>query len=198
VFDTTGKAAGTTTLPKEIFGQKPDKSLLSQALHIYFTNSSTHFAHTKTRAEVRGGGKKPWRQKGTGRARAGSSRSPLWVGGGKTFGPRARDVKLTLPAKMKKRALYSALSQKVLNGDIKVISSLEKIQPKTKIMANLLANIEVKSPVLLVTTADNKNIKLASKNIQKTSIGTPNNLNAYQILRNRDILISSSALEKFI
>lgn len=198
VYDITGKSAGTITLPKEIFGQKPNKTLLSQALHIYFTNSSTHTAHTKTRAEVRGGGKKPWRQKGTGRARAGSSRSPLWVGGGKTFGPRYHNVKLTLPAKMKKQALISALSQKAQNGEIKVIASLEKIRPKTKIMTNLLTKLEVKNPVLLVTGADNKNIKLASRNIQKTSIDTPNNLNAYQILQNKDILISKEAIDKFI
>lgn len=197
VFDTTGKAAGTAILPKEIFGQKPNTKLLSQAMHIYFTNSKTHYANTKTRSEVRGGGKKPWKQKGTGNARAGSTRSPLWVGGGRTFGPRYRDVKLTLPAKMRKQALISALSQKAQNGEIKVITSLEKIQPKTKIMASLLAKIEAKSPTLLVSGKDNKNIKLAVRNIQKTSIDTSNNLNAYEILKNRDILISKEALGEF-
>lgn len=198
VFDTAGKSAGTTTLPKEFFGQKPNKSLLSQALHIYFTNSSTHTAHTKTRAEVRGGGRKPWRQKGTGRARAGSSRSPLWIGGGRSFGPKYRDVKLSLPTKMRKRALISALSQKAIDGNIKVISNLEKIQPKTKSMASLLAKVEAKSPVLIITSPDNKNIKLASRNIQKTLVNTPNNLNAYEIIKNRELLITKEALTKFV
>lgn len=198
VYNTSGNVAGTITLPKEIFGQKPNKSLLSQAMHIYFTNSSTHLAHTKTRGEVRGGGRKPWKQKGTGNARAGSKRSPLWVGGGQVFGPKYRDVKLSLPTKMKKMALISALSTKAQNGEIKVIANFEKIGPKTKNMAVLLQKIEISNPVLLITTKDNKNIKLASRNIQRTSIDTPNNLNAFQVLQNRNILISKEALEKFI
>ena len=198
VYDIHGKVVGTTILSKEIFGQKPNKSLLSQAMHIYFTNSATHLAHTKTRGEVRGGGRKPWKQKGTGNARAGSKRSPLWVGGGQVFGPKYRDVKLSLPTKMKKKALVSALSTKAQNGEIKVIANFEKIGPKTKIMAALLQKIEVINSVLIITTKENKNIKLASRNIQKTSIDTPNNLNAYQVLQNRNILISKEALEKFI
>ncbi len=198
VYDIHGKVTGKTILSKEIFGQKPNKSLLSQAMHIYFTNSATHLAHTKTRGEVRGGGRKPWKQKGTGNARAGSKRSPLWVGGGQVFSPRYRDVKLSLPTKMKKKALISALSTKAQNGEIKVIANFEKIEPKTKIMVTLLKKIEITNPVLIITTKDNKNIKLASRNIQKTSIDTPNNLNAYQVLQNRNILISKEALEKFI
>src|SRR6266480_4918476 len=94
IFDIEGKSLGQLSLPKEVFGQKPNKNLLAQALRVYFNNLSTHNAFTKTRAEVRGGGRKPWRQKGTGNARAGSIRSPLWVGGGITFGPRPRKVTL--------------------------------------------------------------------------------------------------------
>ena len=99
---------------------------------------------------------------------------------------------------MKKKALISALSTKAQKGEIKVIANFEKIEPKTKIMTTLLQKIEILNPVLIITTKDNKNIKLASRNIQKTSIDTPNNLNAFQVLQNRNILISKEALEKFI
>ena len=112
IFDMLGKSVGTMILPKEIFGQTPNQTLLAQAIRVYQANSIKHTAHTKTRGEVRGGGAKPWRQKGTGNARAGSRRSPLWVHGGTTFGPRYRDVKLNLPQKMRQKALTLALSDK--------------------------------------------------------------------------------------
>lgn len=198
VFDITGKVTGSTTLPAKIFGIKPNKNLLTQALHVYFNNASTHLAHTKTRGEVRGGGRKPWKQKGTGNARAGSKRSPLWVGGGITFGPRSRDAKLELPKKMRKAALISALSQKASDGAIKVISGIEKIQPKTKIMVNLLTKLETKIPTLMVLSQKNKNVGLATRNIPGASLETPSNLNAFIVWQNNNILISKEALEKFV
>lgn len=198
VYDTTGKVTGSVKLPEKVFGAKINKALLSQALHIYLTNASVHAGHTKTRGEVRGGGRKPWKQKGTGNARAGSKRSPLWVGGGIVFGPRKRDKKLDLPKKMKKAALISALSTKANDGSIKVISNLEKIQPKTKVMSNLLLKIEAQNPVLLVTGAKSKNLNLASRNIPNTSVETSTNLNAFIVWQNKNILISAEALEKFV
>ncbi len=198
VFDITGKVAGSTTLPAKIFGTKPNKNLLAQALHVYFNNASTHLAHTKTRGEVRGGGRKPWKQKGTGNARAGSKRSPIWVGGGITFGPRTRDAKLELPRKMRKAALISALSQKAADGNIKVVSGLEKIQPKTKIMINLLSRLETQIPTLMVLSQKNKNADLATRNIPGASLELPSNLNAFIVWQNKNILISKEALEKFI
>lgn len=194
VFDTSGKSAGVAKLPEKVFGVKVNKQLLAQALHIYFTNSSTHTAHTKTRAEVRGGGRKPWKQKGTGNARAGSRRSPLWVGGGITFGPRSRNVKLDLPKKMKNAALISSLSAKAQDGKITIIANLEKIQPKTKIMANLLTKIEAKTPTLLVVKEKSKSVNLASRNIPQTMVETPQNLNAFVVWQNKNILISKEAL----
>lgn len=197
VYDTAGKAAGTVKLPEKTFGAKINKALLTQALRVYFTNSHTHTAHTKTRTEVRGGGRKPWKQKGTGNARAGSKRSPLWVGGGITFGPRTRDVKLHLPKKMKQAALVSALSSKAQDGNIAVVANFEKIQPKTKIMSNLIIKSESKSPILLIVSEKNKNINLASRNIPQTIVETVENLNAYLIWNNKNILISKEALAKF-
>lgn len=197
VFDLKGKNIGTAPLPKEIFGQKPNKNLLSQALRVYFANSKPHTAHTKTRAEVRGGGTKPWRQKGTGRARAGSIRSPLWVGGGITFGPRARDAKLSLPKKMKHKALVYALSTKAKSQDIKVIANIEKIDPKTKIIAGLLKNLDMLKNSLFIVSEKNQNLKLATRNIPNVSVETPSNLNAYVVTKNNNLLLSKEALAKF-
>ena len=197
VFDLSGKSVGTITLPKEIFGQTPNKNLLAQAIHVYQANSKLRTAHTKTRGEVRGGGAKPWKQKGTGRARAGSRRSPLWVGGGTTFGPRFLDTKLSLPAKMKHLALVSALSAKSQSGNIKVIKNIEKCQPKTKIVAGLLSKLETKGKTLIVISAKNQNLKLATRNIQEASLDTPENLNAYEILKNRNLLLSQEAISQF-
>lgn len=197
VFDLKGKVTGSIPLPKEIFGQTPNKKLLAQAVRVYITNQAPRTAHTKTRGEVRGGGAKPWRQKGTGRARAGSRRSPLWVGGGITFGPRAKDVKLTLPKKMKRKALLLALSAKASSEKIKVIESIEKIPPKTKPIAQLLAALDIKDNTLLVISEKNQNVTLAARNIPSLSVGLPQNLNAYEIIKNNELLLSREALNKF-
>ena len=197
VFDMQGKNVGTISLPKEIFGQTPNQNLLAQALRVYFANSSPRKAHTKTRGEVRGGGTKPWRQKGTGRARAGSIRSPLWVGGGTTFGPRFQDIKLTLPSKMKHKALIYALSEKAKSGGIKIIQNIEKMEPKTKKIANLLSKLEVGKKTLLVISEKSQNVTLATRNIQNISVETPSNLNAYTVIRNNSLLISKDSLPKF-
>lgn len=195
-FDIQGKPQGRVALPKDIFGLKPNPRLLAQAVRVYFNNQSKHAGSTKTRGEVRGGGAKPWRQKGTGRARAGSIRSPLWVGGGVVFGPKSRDVKLDLPKKMRRKALLYALSEKSNSGQIKVLSNLEKIEPKTKNVVNLLKKMEIKGNTLLVISGDNRNVKLASRNIPQVSICDAPNLNAYEIVRNGQILFSKEALQE--
>ena len=198
LFDISGKKQGTIALPYEVFGQKVNKKLLAQALHIYFVNRSKHQGSVKTRAEVRGGGAKPWRQKGTGRARAGSRRSPIWVGGGKALGPKHRNIQLSLPKKMKRSALISAFSRKASDNQIKVISNFEKMPPKTKIMANFLNKLQIKGNSLIVisqkTQDTGKNVKLAARNIQGASINTSNNLNAFELIKNKNIFISQEAL----
>ena len=194
VYDISGKKQGTLSLPKEIFGQKPNQKLITQAIHVYFAKSTAHRGSTKTRSEVRGGGTKPWRQKGTGRARAGSIRSPLWVGGGKTFGPKARTSQLTLPKKMKRAALVSVLSQKAQNRQIMVISNLEKCQPKTKIIINFLKKIDSKGPSLFIVSTKNDNVKLATRNIGNLQVNSAKNLNAYEIIKNQMIFLSREAL----
>ena len=201
LYDINGRSFGKVILPKEIFGQKPNEQLLAQAIRVYFTNQSVHAASTKTRTQVRGGGKKPWRQKGTGRARAGSIRSPLWVGGGVALGPQSRKVTLSLPKKMKRKALILALSAKAKLGEVKVISNIEKIPAKTKVVANLLNKLETKGDTLLVISdksqTDRQNVKLATRNIQRLSVDRVANLNAYEVIRNNSILLSKEALAGF-
>ena len=197
VFDINGHSQGIVGLPKEIFGQKVNQKLLAQAIRVYFNNQSAHHASTKTRSEVRGGGKKPWKQKGTGRARAGSRRSPLWVGGGIALGPKYRKTTLTLPKKMKRKALVSALSAKNQAGEIKIITNFEKIEPKTKVVANLFAKLGLKNNILVVLGETNQNVKLATRNIPKISVDLTKNLNAYEVIQNNQILFSKEALLKF-
>lgn len=198
VYDLSGRKKGTQTLPKELFGAKVNQKLLAQAMHIYFTNQSSHNASAKTRAETRGGGAKPWRQKGTGRARAGSKRSPIWVGGGIAHGPKPRKVQLTLPKKMKHQALISALSSKAQDGGIKIISNIEKIEPKTKIVANFLKKLDIKGSTLFVTSgnspAGGQNVKLASRNLSEAFCDIASNLNAFEIIKNRNIFFSQEAI----
>lgn len=194
IYDTAGKKVGTQKLPIGSFSSKSNDHLLSQAVRVYQTNMSTHNANTKTRGEVRGGGAKPWKQKGTGNARAGSRRSPLWVGGAITFGPRSRKVKLSLPQKMKHKALITALSGKNRSGGIYVISDLERIKPKTKIIANLLKALDVKGKSLIVISQKNPNVILASRNVKNLEVDLVQNLNTYQVLKAAGILFSKEAL----
>lgn len=197
MFDITGKSQGTISLPKEIFGVKPNERLLAQAFRVYTANLHRHTASTKTRGQVRGGGVKPWRQKGTGRARAGSRRSPLWVGGGTVFGPTPRDSKLALPQKMKHKALIYALSKQTSQGNIKVISNIDKISPKTKIVAHLLSKIAEKGSTTFITSAKIENLKLATRNIPEVFVETAQNVNAYKVLAPKNLLVERVAIEKF-
>lgn len=194
VYNSVGKKVGTQKLPPDSFSAKNNNQLLSQAVRVYETNILTHNANTKTRGEIRGGGAKPWRQKGTGNARAGSKRSPLWVGGGITFGPRSRKVKLSLPQKMKHKALFIALSQKAKLGSIHVVSDLEKIKPKTKVLSNLIQDLNLSGQTLLVVSSKTQNVNLASRNIKNLSVDLISNLNAYHVIRAKDLIFSKEAI----
>lgn len=198
VYDINGRKKGIQALPEEIFGVKVNEKLLSQAVHIYTTNQSTHNASTKTRSETRGGGAKPWRQKGTGRARAGSRRSPIWTGGAVAHGPKPRKLNLYLPKKMKRQALICALSLKAKDAQVKIITDIEKIEPKTKIVADFLKKLETKGSALFVTSEKNQNIKLASRNLQKTSIDIAANLNAFEVIKNKNIFFTKEAIESLV
>lgn len=196
LFDISGKSLGEIILPKDIFQVKQNTALLTQAIRVYQARKFTHHASTKTRAEVRGGGKKPWRQKGTGRARAGSIRSPLWVGGGVVFGPKPKKSEPILTKKMKKRALFNALSFKNSNASIKVISNFEKMEPRTKQAQKLLDELAISGKTLIILDDASKNVILATRNIPNIAVDLLPNLNAYEIISHSNLLFSKSAIEK--
>ena len=199
VYSLAGRSSGTLTLPKEIFGVEVNQQLLAQAVRVYMTNQKNLPASTKTRGEVRGSTAKIYRQKGTGRARHGAIRAPIFVGGGITFGPKYRKVRLELPQKMKKSALLSALSAKMIDKKIVGLSGIEKASGKTKEVVALLGRIALKSKVtsILIVTADkNDNIIRAVRNIPKVSSLPANLINAYEVLRHDMLMLTKDAAER--
>ena len=196
VYSVKGLKSGTMTLPKEIFGVNVNEKLLAQAVRVYLSNQRLGTASTKTRGEVRGSSRKIYRQKGTGRARHGSIRAPIFVKGGLAFGPRPRDFELSLPKKMKKAALFSALSAKLKIGEVKVVQGFEKIEPKTKIVADSLKKLKNgKKKTLLVTAGEAKNLYRAGRNIEGVQVLSANMLNAYSVLNNRSIIFMKESIE---
>lgn len=198
VFDIKGKVAGTISLPQEIFNAKINDSLMSQAVRVYLANQRQGTVKTKNRGEVNATTKKIWQQKGTGRARHGSKRAPIFVGGGLAFGPRPRDLSLNLSKKMKTLALFSALSSKLKDQEIKIVKGLEAITPKTKIMAGILNNLGIeddKKILLIMPKTDLKNVYRASKNIEGVEVSSANTLNAYRVLDNKLILLMKDAVD---
>jgi large subunit ribosomal protein L4 len=153
-------------------------------------------ACTKTVGEVSGSNKKPWRQKGTGRARAGSHQSPLWAGGGVVFGPRPRDFAKKVNARTKQLALRKALTERLKSGDVQVVTDLKLDSPKTKGFTAILSKLDVKGTALVVDAAIDNNVLLASRNIQGVEVTTADNLNTYQVLRPNKLLVTRSAFEK--
>ncbi len=196
ILDSTGKVSGTLELEKEIFGVKPNKILIAQAVRIYLANQRLGNAQTKTRAQVRGGGRKPWRQKGTGRARIGSIRAPHWRGGGVTHGPQMRDYSLDFPKKMKKAALISALSSKYSEKNIVVLNKLDFKEAKTKEAASLIKNLALRGKTTLVTDKIESKESRAVKNLESTKLISVVDLNTYEVLNNKKLLLTKDAVVK--
>ena len=165
VVDTKGKAKGKITLPKEAFGEPVNKQLIAQAVRVYLANQREGGASTKTRGQVRGSTRKIYRQKGTGRARHGNIRAPIFVGGGIVFGPVPHDFALSMPEKMKRKALAGALTSRYQEGNIFFVDGIEKLEPKTKYVAQMLEALSLTDSVLLVVTATAHNIVRAARNI---------------------------------
>ena len=172
----------------------------TQAVHdtvvAYRAAQRSGTASTKNVGEVAGTNKKPWRQKGTGRARAGSFQSPLWVGGGVVFGPRPRDFSKKVSKKTKQLALRKALSERLKAGDVIVVDDLKLNSPKTKDFVSTIAKLELKGTTLVVSAGVDKNLALASRNIQKIALTTSDSLNTYDVLRPDKLLFTKSAFEK--
>jgi large subunit ribosomal protein L4 len=196
VLDFAGKVSGSLELSKEIFGVKPNKSLLSQAVRVYLANQRLGNAQTKTRAQVAGGGRKPWRQKGTGRARIGSIRAPHWRGGGVVHGPQMRDYSLDFPKKMKKAALISALSSKLGEKNLLVLNKLDFKEAKTKEAATLVKNLQIKGKITMVAEKIEEKESRALKNLKDTKLINVLDLNTYEVLNNKKLLLTKSAIVK--
>jgi large subunit ribosomal protein L4 len=194
VIDTSGKKIKDIKAPDEIFAVPLKEHLIYESVINYRANQRQGTASTKTRGEVRGGGRKPWRQKGTGRARAGSSRSPIWKGGGTTFGPKPRDYSYSLPKKAKKVALKSALSMKLAEKQLLIVDTLELKEPKTKEAAALIKRLKLDS-ALIVDQHDNKNLFLSVRNIPKTKVVDVSQVNVYDVLNYNWLVLTKRAFD---
>lgn len=196
VYTQEGKKLKTKiSLEPKIFGVKLHPSLLAQYVRVYRFNQRQGTASAKTRGEVSGGGRKPWRQKGTGRARHGSIRSPLWVGGGKAHGPKPKSWSLKLPKKMKKGALLMALSEKVALGKIYILAKFSLRGFKTKEFAEILKNLSLGEKTLVILGEDEKKLFLPARNIAALTILPLKQLNAYEVLKAKSLLISKSTIK---
>ncbi len=201
VYNLKNEKVGTMELPESVFGAKWNPVLVKQVLDAQLANKRSPWAHAKDRSEGRGGGKKRWAQKGTGRARHGSIRSPLWIGGGKSHGPRnERDYTQKVNKKMKRAALFAVLSKKAKDGEVKVFESFAMDAPKTKVLASVLNGIlnmkkgEKRFDVLLVGENANKNLFRASSNLQKTKAIDAGSLNIHDVLNHKNFFIDKEVV----
>jgi len=192
-----GEVVGELQLREEVFGVEPNRTLMHQAVLSYLANQRQGTHSTKTRGEARGGGRKPWRQKGTGRARQGSIRAPQWVGGGIVFGPRPRDYSFYLSKKERRSALRSALSAKLADGEIKVVEELKLDEPKTKKIEEVLRSIGVVGKkTLIVTEKADPLVILSARNLPYVvGIVEAKDLNTYDILSVENVIMTKKAVE---
>lgn len=196
VLDMNNKVVGKVSLKEDIFNSEIKEHLLHKSVIAHLANLRRGTHSTKIKSEVRGGGAKPWRQKGTGRARAGSIRSPLWRGGGITFGPKPRDYDHDVPKKMRRSALISALSLKVKNGDIFVVDKIDIDKPKTKDVVSILKNFKIDRSVLFLIDEKNMNLELSARNIPDARVQRVDSINVYDLLYYDKIICTKGAIDK--
>ncbi|MBD3414613.1 MAG: 50S ribosomal protein L4 [Candidatus Aminicenantes bacterium] len=197
VLDQTGKQLKELNAPSDVLSYSADPHLLYEAILNHRANQRKGSASTKTRNEVRGGGRKPWRQKGTGRARAGSIRSPIWRKGGITFGPHPRSYSYKFPKKSRKNALKFALSQKYKAKQIKIIKDLKIDKPKTKKGADLLEKLKLDS-ALIVDSYENKNLILSLRNVPGVKVVDYNQINVYDVLKYNSLVFSQKSFDSLM
>ena len=198
ILSTNGQKVGQLALDDKVFGVEPNIHVMHMAVRRQLNNSRQGTACAKTRAEVSGGGKKPWKQKGTGRARAGSNRSPLFEGGGVIFGPKPRDYAFQMPQKARRLALKSALSARVENT-VLVKDFSEIKEPKTKLMVESLKSLKVEGKVLIVAdvkAAENAYLELAARNLPSVKIILPSNLNVKDLLEADNVILTEAAVNE--
>ena len=193
VYDIKGKKVSDIELADSVFGIEPNENIVHAVLVNYLANQRQGTQSTKTRAEVSGGGRKPWRQKGTGRARQGSIRAPQWIKGGVVFAPKPRDYRMSIPKSMRKVAMTSALTSKV--ADMVVLEDLTFEAPKTKEAVKMLNAFEAKK-TLIITAEVNENVYKSARNIEGVTVMPVNNINVYDLLNCKTLMITKEAVNK--
>ena len=190
------KEVGEVELSDAVFGAELNEALIHSAVKNFLTNARAGTAATKTRGDVSGAGRKLWKQKGTGRARIASLRSPLWKGGGSAHGPQPRDWSSLMPKKMRRGALRSALSERLREGNVIVLDSMNVDQPKTKAFLDALAGLGLTGKTLIVDSMENVNLLLASRNVKRTKVVNSYGLNIYDLIYHEKLVISRAAVDE--
>ncbi|WP_137597225.1 50S ribosomal protein L4 [Paucilactobacillus kaifaensis] len=196
LYKQDGSQNGSVELNADVFGIEPNENVVFDAVLRQRASLRQGTHAVKNRSAVRGGGKKPWRQKGTGRARQGSIRSPQWRGGGVVFGPTPRSYSFKLPRKVRQLAIKSALSQKVLDDNLVVVDTLSFDQPKTKEFSAVLSNLKVTEKTLLVLDKDSQNAALSARNLPNVTVVDANGVNTLDVVNNNKLVITQSALSQ--
>ena len=196
VIDMEGKDCGTMELSDELFGIEPNQNAVHEVVKNYLADQRQGTQSAKTRGEVRGGGRKPFRQKGTGRHRQGSSTDPSQIGGGIVFAPKPRDYSYSIPKKVRRLALKSVLSAKVQDGEIIVLDKLEMPAPKTKEMVKMLENIKAEKKALIATAEKDENIVKSAANIPGIRTALVGTMNVYEIINHTNLILTKAAVEK--
>ena len=196
VYDAQGQVLRQVDVPDDVFGVEVKDHLLHEVVRYQLARRRQGTAHTKNRSAVRGGGRKPWRQKGTGRARAGSRRSPLWRGGGTVFGPMPRTYAYSMPKKKRRAALCGALTLKLRENGFRVIDRFDVAQPKTRQIVQLIKNFTEESKVLLLIGEPNETLYLSARNILQVKVLPVAGLNVYDLLHHTTVICAEEALDK--
>ena len=196
VYDIKGKKVSDVELAESVFGIEPNEAIVHSVLVNYLANQRQGTQSTKTRAEVRGGGKKPWRQKGTGRARQGSIRAPQWIKGGIALGPKPRSYKYTVNKKEKRLAIKSVLSSKVIEKELTVVDKLELKEIKTKSMVKALTALKVEGKTLIIVPEKNTNVVMSARNIEGVKTITANNINVFDLLKYNNLILPVDTVKK--
>ena len=196
VYDMKGKKVSDVELAETVFGIEPNEAIVHSVLVNYLANQRQGTQSTKTRAEVRGGGKKPWRQKETGRARQGSIRAPQWVKGGIALGPKPRSYKYSVNKKERRLAIKSILSSKVLEKELTVVDKLEVKEVKTKTMVKALSDLKVEGKTLIVLPEKNNNVYMSSRNIEGVKTILLNNINVFDLLKYTNLILPLDTVKK--
>ena len=196
VYDIAGKKVDTVELKDEIFGIEPNEEAVHSVLVNYLANQRQGTQSTKTRAEVSGGGRKPWRQKGTGRARQGSIRAPQWIKGGIALGPKPRSYKYTVNKKEKRLAIKSVLSSKVLEKELTVVNEIKLKEIKTKEMQKALNNLKVEGKTLILLPEKNETVQKSARNIEGVKTTLVNTINVYDLLKYKNLVITLDTVKK--